>query len=143
MNNVTRKIAAVAMAFAVLGTGAAVTNTIAPKSNNTLTAYAIGGDQDYASRVKPVRGWTYGRYKGKRAGDGIYWIQAVLNKMYRNASGFEALDVDGQYGPKTEAAVKMFQQWYKNNRNSNMLVDGVFGTQTYDAFAAMGYTAGK
>jgi peptidoglycan hydrolase-like protein with peptidoglycan-binding domain len=62
--------------------------------------------------------------------------------MYRNASSFEALEVDGKYGPKTEAAVKMFQQWYHDNRDSNMLVDGVFGTQTYDAFEAFGYTAG-
>ena len=42
MKNVIKKIASVAMAFTLLGTGAAVTKTIAPETtNNTITAYAI------------------------------------------------------------------------------------------------------
>lgn len=40
MKNVIKKIASIAMAFTLLGTGTAVTRTISPKSNNTITANA-------------------------------------------------------------------------------------------------------
>ncbi|WP_295093582.1 hypothetical protein [Ruminococcus sp.] len=40
MKNVIKKIASIAMAFTLLGTGTAVTKTISPKSDNTLVASA-------------------------------------------------------------------------------------------------------
>ena len=40
MKNVIKKIAAVAMAFTMLGTGTAITETIAPKTNNSIVASA-------------------------------------------------------------------------------------------------------
>ncbi len=40
MNNVIKKIAAVAMAFTLLGTGTAVTKTINPKFDTAITANA-------------------------------------------------------------------------------------------------------
>ncbi|WP_028515186.1 hypothetical protein [Ruminococcus flavefaciens] len=40
MKNVIKKIASIAMAFTLLGTGTAVTKTISPKSDNTLVAQA-------------------------------------------------------------------------------------------------------
>ncbi len=40
MKNTIRKIAAAAMAFTILGTGTAVTKTIAPKADNTIVACA-------------------------------------------------------------------------------------------------------
>ncbi len=40
MKNVIKKIAAVAMAFTLLGTGTAVTKTIAPQFDNSITASA-------------------------------------------------------------------------------------------------------
>ena len=40
MKKAIKKIAAVAMAFTLLGTGTAVTKTISPKSDNTITAHA-------------------------------------------------------------------------------------------------------
>ena len=38
MKNTIRKTAAAAMAFSILGTGTAVTKTIAPKADNTIVA---------------------------------------------------------------------------------------------------------
>ena len=43
MKNVIKKIAATAMAFSLLGTGTAVTKTIAPQAVNTTTASAANG----------------------------------------------------------------------------------------------------
>lgn len=40
MKNAFKKLAAVAMAFTLLGTGTAVSKTIAPQTDNTLTASA-------------------------------------------------------------------------------------------------------
>lgn len=40
MKNVLKKISAVAMAFTLLGAGTAVTKTVAPQSDNTMTAQA-------------------------------------------------------------------------------------------------------
>ncbi len=40
MKNTIKKIAAAAMAFTLLGTGTAVTKTIAPKADNTIVAFA-------------------------------------------------------------------------------------------------------
>lgn len=40
MKNVIKKIASIAMAFTLLGTGTTVTNTISPKSSNTIVADA-------------------------------------------------------------------------------------------------------
>lgn len=40
MKNVFKKIAATAMALTLIGAGTAITNTISPQTNNTLTAVA-------------------------------------------------------------------------------------------------------
>ena len=53
MKNVLKKIVSVAMAFTLLGTGVAISNSISPESNNTLVASAIchncGGGREYES----------------------------------------------------------------------------------------------
>ena len=40
MKNILKRTAVIAMAFALLGTGTAVTKTVLPKSDNTLSASA-------------------------------------------------------------------------------------------------------
>lgn len=51
MKNIVKKIAAVTMAFTLLGTGTVITNTIKPQTNITLTAHAAScqyhGKQTY------------------------------------------------------------------------------------------------
>ena len=139
MNKVIKKITATAMALTLLGTGTVATNFIAPKSsNNTITASAVGGNQEYQCYTKPKcdRGWNYGRYVGVSNGSGVYWIQAMLNKAYRYANNFTPLEVDGAYGQKTEEAVKRFQ------RSMGLTADGIFGPNTYAAAKSLGYTRG-
>ena len=64
MKNVLKKIVSVAMAFTLLGTGVAISNSISPESNNTLVASArckyCGGGREYESMApyqSPV--WDY------------------------------------------------------------------------------------
>ncbi|MGI9023416.1 MAG: peptidoglycan-binding domain-containing protein, partial [Acidimicrobiales bacterium] len=55
-------------------------------------------------------------------GAGVTRLQHILNTLLLGP-----LAVDGQFGPKTEAAVKKFQQ------NQGLVVDGVVGALTWAA----------
>ncbi|MGM5487368.1 MAG: peptidoglycan-binding protein [Nanobdellota archaeon] len=55
---------------------------------------------------------------------GVEDVQRILNEELMMHEDFEPLQVDGVYGPKTEAAVKMLQRQY------GLTVDGKFGSQT-------------
>ena len=62
--------------------------------------------------------------KGQHSGEPpVERLQVMLNFV----SGVDDLDVDGIFGPKTEAAVRGFQQ------NENLSVDGIVGKQTWTA----------
>jgi outer membrane protein assembly factor BamB len=76
MKSVLKKIAATAMAFTLLGTGTAITQTVSPKSDNTLVASAacnhkreyestefygyaiVDGDPIFDSKVEKKNGRT-------------------------------------------------------------------------------------
>jgi peptidoglycan hydrolase-like protein with peptidoglycan-binding domain len=53
----------------------------------------------------------------------VFRLQFMLNFV----AGVEDLEVDGIFGPRTEAAVRDFQQ------NENLSVDGIVGRQTWTA----------
>jgi peptidoglycan hydrolase-like protein with peptidoglycan-binding domain len=61
-----------------------------------------------------------GQYSGEPP---VERLQFMLNFV----KGADDLDVDGIFGPKTEAAVRDFQQ------NENLSVDGIVGRQTWTA----------
>jgi peptidoglycan hydrolase-like protein with peptidoglycan-binding domain len=62
--------------------------------------------------------------KGQHSGEQpVYRLQFMLNFI----AGVDNLDVDGIFGPKTEAAVRDFQQ------GENLSVDGIVGRQTWTA----------
>ncbi|WP_028515258.1 hypothetical protein [Ruminococcus flavefaciens] len=52
MKNIIKKIASIAMAFTLLGTGTNVTRTILPESNNTIVANAGTKDYDNKGSIK-------------------------------------------------------------------------------------------
>lgn len=72
MKNVIKKIAAVAMAFTMLGTGTAITETIAPKTNNSIVASAAS----YAPSTCKHSGSTYKTYSN--------WWDIVSSFTYYN-----------------------------------------------------------
>ena len=72
-----------------------------------------------------------GNLKKGSKGNGVKALQDALNKTI-NAG----LAVDGDFGKKTQAAVKQFQKKYK------LTVDGVVGNQTKKKFKALGYKTG-
>jgi peptidoglycan hydrolase-like protein with peptidoglycan-binding domain len=62
--------------------------------------------------------------KGQQSGEPpVERLQFMLNFV----KGVKELMVDGIFGPKTEAAVRGFQQ------NENLSVDGIVGKQTWTA----------
>jgi peptidoglycan hydrolase-like protein with peptidoglycan-binding domain len=62
--------------------------------------------------------------RGQHSGEPpVRRLQFLLNF----AKGTDELDVDGIFGPRTEAAVRDFQ------RNENLSVDGIVGRQTWTA----------
>ena len=61
--------------------------------------------------------------KGSK-GDSVKLLQELLNKH-----GFN-LTVDGDFGNKTEEAVKQFQ------KRLNLTVDGIVGSKTFEALQA-------
>ena len=62
--------------------------------------------------------------KGQHSGEPpVERLQLMLNFV----SGVDEPDVDGIFGPRTEAAVRRFQQ------NENLSVDGIVGKQTWTA----------
>ena len=62
--------------------------------------------------------------RGQHAGEPpVERLQFMLNSV----AGADNLDVDGIFGPRTEAAVRGFQQ------NENLSVDGIVGRQTWTA----------
>jgi peptidoglycan hydrolase-like protein with peptidoglycan-binding domain len=62
--------------------------------------------------------------RGQHTGEPpVFRLQFMLNFV----KGVDDLEVDGIFGPRTEAAVRDFQ------RNENLSVDGIVGRQTWTA----------
>lgn len=74
---------------------------------------AVAAEIQRASRETLRRGST---------GSAVWWMQTLLTQR-----GYPCGKPDGNFGPRTEAAVKSFQ------RSSGLLVDGVVGSKTWNA----------
>lgn len=83
---------------------------------------------------------TSGNIGQGSTGNSVRAIQWALNQMGSGNSGTKSLD--GVYGAMTATAVKAFQRWMNNNKGYNLAVDGIVGSGTRKAFAAMGYALG-
>ena len=95
---------------------------------------------DINSKIKDGilnRGWVLMKGSHKQESkipgiqDAIRRIQAMLMGYY---------DTDGIFGPKTEAAVKEYQEYVnKKNNNNNLKVDGKVGKNTLESMSS-GFT---
>ena len=72
---------------------------------------------------------TYNQISYGSTGDDVKKLQELLN-----ASGNYNLDVDGNFGPKTQSAVKDYQ------KQNNLAVDGIVGKNTWGALTAASNT---
>jgi murein L,D-transpeptidase YcbB/YkuD len=71
-----------------------------------------------------------------RRGDQGDAVRAVQEEFqYRNLSGdpSKGLQVDGIFGPKTETAVRDWQQLLHDNDEPGMAVDGIVGPMTWQS----------
>lgn len=61
-------------------------------------------------------------------GDAVCYLQTLLNKKRKDWSA-TPLDIDGQFGPKTEIAVRAVQ------KHDGLVVDGIVGIKTWTALS--------
>lgn len=106
MKNVIKKIASIAMAFVLFGTGIAVTKTISPKSDNTIVADAANTCKHKCRTY--VTEYRFLSYQGKLATEYTYKVQLVkttkcsncnypFKTVYEKQDDFKASRYLGQY----------------------------------------------
>jgi len=83
----------------------------------------VGSDPVQEPAKEDVKPWMPTVRKGSK-GDAVVQMQTIL---YRLGYDLGSYGIDGDYGKKTEAAVKAFQ------RDHGLAVDGVCGPMTWDA----------
>ena len=138
MNNIIKKVSAIAMAFTLLGTGTTIVKTVSPKSDNTLVASAKihreYGDPDTPEYWVNAPSSYDNFYQGCPYNVKVAWIQRTINYL----TGY-GLSMDGWYGAKTKAAVKYLQQRFNSNvvtKRSDFArldTDGCYGPKTHQA----------
>lgn len=89
------------------------------------------GSSSSAGMVSGISGYIqYGQ-----SGDKVKALQQALNDL-----GFNCGNVDGKFGPKTELALKNFQQ--SSKYGGAISADGVVGPNTKKKFKVAGYASG-
>ena len=78
MNNALKKIAAVAMAFTLLGTGTAVTKTIAPQFDTSITAHATSCNNCHGGSYYIKTEYSEWKYVGDRLS---WYYNPLLGRM--------------------------------------------------------------
>jgi peptidoglycan hydrolase-like protein with peptidoglycan-binding domain len=69
-------------------------------------------------------------------GDVVRNLQSILTMGAFDLWKTTPQGIDGEYGSNTEASVRAFQTW------ARIQVDGIVGTQTWDALGAMEFVVG-
>ncbi len=95
------------------------------QSANGLVADGIVGDQTWPKLIVQVA-------QGAQ-GDAVKAAQGQLR--LRNLPQTKNLQVDGNFGPKTTAGVKAFQQMLNDDHYMTTPVDGIVGYDTWYALA--------
>lgn len=132
MNKVLKRISAVTLSLAVIGTASVIPVKNSPMINTAVVASAANYDNAYWNYTRPTG--------GKRdTASKVKWIQAAINYYFNS----NKLDVDGSYGPLTRSAVADFQRsynkYYSKAKGFSIAVDGDFGPETFRAFEALYY----
>lgn len=87
---------------------------------------------DHKGRKRVVP-WATPYLRSGMEGKRVRWLQESLNALGAH------LEVDGQFGDKTKAALKAFQKNHKDENGRKLEVDGVYGHHTARSlFLALG-----
>lgn len=138
MKIVAKKTASVLLAFSLLCGGSGIAGTIAPIADATsitvsaatisATKKAVISSNDVAYYPTPCNVVLKNGSKGAM----VKWVQCAINNLK-----IDSLKIDGDYGSKTEKAVKAFQKKYMGKKE----VDGKVGPKTIKAMKkALGIT---
>lgn len=93
------------------------------RSTTNRNLHVIGEEVYQKSRSTTVDNVHINDYAAWR---GAVAIQRELQRL-----GFYKMEVDGRWGPGTDAAMKSWQAWKKTDfQGRNMLVDGIYGQQS-------------
>ena len=117
-------------------------------NKNTTSSTIICGKID---TVKEVQIWLNNNYAAALTLDGLYGsrTKAALVKALQKELGFTGRDIDGDYGPKTNAAVKQLKRGSTGplvkvlqgllvcNGQKDAYIDGSFGPGTEKALKAV------
>ena len=92
------------------------------------TVIVVAGQENTGSVALPtLRKGDKDTDKGGTKGIEVSKLQKNLNKLGIKDDDGKKLAVDGEFGPKTEAAVRRFQKVYK------LEIDGIYGPKSYAA----------
>ena len=107
--------------------GYATSSTYVTTCMNVVTKYNLK-QYDNISDICPYE-QPKSAVKAGTKGEGVKWLQWHLNKLIeQNIVQCDILDVDGSFGPKTQAVFKIFQKQYPET-GTNGKPDGSCGSK--------------
>lgn len=107
--------------------GMDVTGKVDEPTWNAIVSVYYDVTDELPPEVLPYPGRAF---RAGDAGEEVKFIQNALNTVRRGIKEIPPLDVDGMFGPKTENAVKAFQNYY------GLTPDGVVGPLTWAKLSA-------
>ena len=69
-------------------------------------------------------------------GDAVRKLQRLLNEMLAGVKGYVPLEIDGDFGKLTRAAVRKYQSMLNDVYGRPLVVDGIVGVLTWGALLA-------
>ncbi|GAB4052624.1 peptidoglycan-binding domain-containing protein [Catellatospora paridis] len=127
------------MAAAVIVLAAAVVQLVGPSAAHAANPQCDGagviirnqsGDP-YSAWIPAYRSSNFNCWLLRGSNNsGVGHLQRALNYDFRGRKGYTLLDVDNDFGSKTEAALRFAQTYWHDNFDSTIKIDGGYGSQT-------------
>ncbi|GIF96721.1 peptidoglycan-binding domain-containing protein [Catellatospora citrea] len=127
------------LAAAAIVLAAAVVQLVAPSAAQAANPQCDGagviirtyGSDSYSAWIPAYRSSNFNCWllRGSH-NSGVGHLQRALNHDFGDEPGYVMLNPDNDFGPKTEAALRFAQTFWRTHVDPNVKVDGGYGTQT-------------